>query len=881
MAFTNSNDEICEPSKKLAEQVKGLDQELIDNEIFVCVPGSESDDFILGPCFKTKIPSEVSCFYPLAEGERLFHRSLEPDRYIGKTMRSWPNVNRTWIDWVDRVAKAKGKVWKAAGIYDAIQLSKIDIPMDKNLLYAALFFWSASTNSFHFRFGMMSPTVLDVVALTGFMPHGEEVCGVLSTLESSEDFGMKRVSSDEQFNYCKFLDVSMGAVAVTEDEHISFLVMWLSKYLLCNSSPSMMKEYTKLAFALSAGRKLPLAPLVLSSLYHVCRDIVVNEFDGGGGPLWLLQFWIQSYFPEYRPLISDAVSAPMYGYPLAKGVLRAKTFNQCFTFFLTCSSRPPSQFTPFSSGTYGPEWFKKSLHPKFHKLLHSKEVNDIWASYLLPRDLHYSLLVDGSPNCKCICKCTLEHYNPNQFARQFGMTQAVPLPLSLDRVEEADSMLDRLKRKFSFVHFNVNPKTTLFFYSWWSAYIRSTQTSSPEKIISKTPPTIVNLSSHAMRARHEQSAAEFASNKKMKCEGNSVCSQAPFLNRRKPPHNKAGKPSIKKGNTQTFKKISKPSMHREGKPIVKSVPVALYSSKPSVETVVQGKTDRGTSVLDDDTPSSASSFTSEEEVDRTMPCPSLAETGGNKFLVSSTISDEMPIKLSNVEDFFAKVETQIRKAQCLSYSACHSPPMDDETSALNTSPPSAEMLAKAKDDIARFLLMPFQDVLAAENFSALNAALSTYTAASDLSIDTTFALKTLKTSLPDLCSSFCRAKKDQELFYTKSAKKVLLVDELKRGQELYHDLKDNHDKLDSTMDSIKNQINELKTSWKEAKQKKKEIQAQKLSLAKDSFTKCSALDEIESELPAMEQKKELADSDIARVEASWADFKHKLMPPQP
>nr|GMD41509.1 uncharacterized protein LOC109181345 [Ipomoea batatas] len=489
MAFTNSNDEICEPSKKLAEQVKGLDQELIDNEIFVCVPGSESDEFILGPCFKTKIPSEVSCFYPLAEGERLFHRSLEPDRYIGKTMRSWPNVNRTWIDWVDRVAKAKGKVWKAAGIYDAIQLSKIDIPMDKNLLYAALFFWSASTNSFHFRFGMMSPTVLDVVALTGFMPHGEEVCGVLSTLESSEDFGMKRISSDEQFNYCKFLMSRWVLLAVTEDENISFLEAFVG-----------------------SSRLVP-----VSIMY--AGTSVVNEFDGGGGPLWLLQFWIQSYFPEYRPLISDAVSAPMYGYPLAKGVLRAKTFNQCFTFFLTCSSRPPSQFTPFSSGTYGPEWFKKSLHPKFHKLLHSKEVNDIWASYLLPRDLHYSLLVDGSPNCKCKCKCTLEHYNPNQFARQFGMTQAVPLPLSLDRVEEADSMLDRLKRKFSFVHFNVSPKTTLFFDSWWSAYIRSTQTSSPEKIISKAPPTIVNLSSHAMRARHEQSAAEFASNKKMKCEG--------------------------------------------------------------------------------------------------------------------------------------------------------------------------------------------------------------------------------------------------------------------------------------------------------------------------------------------------------------------------
>lgn len=63
-------------------------------------------------------------------------------------------------------------------IYDAIMLSKIRIEIDKHLFFAAPFFWSVPTNSFHLNCGMMSPTILDIAALTGLHPHGEEVRAV-------------------------------------------------------------------------------------------------------------------------------------------------------------------------------------------------------------------------------------------------------------------------------------------------------------------------------------------------------------------------------------------------------------------------------------------------------------------------------------------------------------------------------------------------------------------------------------------------------------------------------------------------------------------------------------------------------------------------------
>ncbi|CAH9138424.1 unnamed protein product [Cuscuta epithymum] len=313
-----------------------------------------------------------------------------------------------------------------------------------------------------------------------------------------------------------------------------------------------------------------------------------------------------------------------------------------------------------------------------------------------------------------------------------------------------------------------------------------------------------------MRERYEQSAA--AINKKMKREGKSVPSQAEILKKRNISHNKAA------GKSAGTVKGKAPTHFKEE--------VAVMPEQP------------------------------------------LTNSSGGKVIPDETI------QVDDVDDFFARVEAQLRKAQSLSSAACHSPSV-----AANDEPPSAAALARAKDDISRLVSIPFQDVvLVPENYSALNAALSVYATADRCSIgDDDDTLKKLQTTLPDLCSTLRRGKKDQAEFFAKAEKKALLIEELKKGQELYFNLKDRQDKILSAMDSIKNQMKELKRSWKEAEIKTKAVQVQKLSLGKDCFAKCSALDVMEAELRVMEQKKETADSDIARAEACWTDFKHKLM----
>ncbi|KAH0633063.1 hypothetical protein KY284_035849 [Solanum tuberosum] len=141
---------------------------------------------------KTIYPPELSPLYSLAEGEKLLPHSVRPDWFGGKYRYSRSSVTKRWIDRVDRVEEYKGEVWKSADIYDYIQLPKNYVLMHENLMYAALFYWSISTYSFHFRFGMMGPIVLDIVALTGLRPHGKEVSAMLGMAGSTINFSMCR-----------------------------------------------------------------------------------------------------------------------------------------------------------------------------------------------------------------------------------------------------------------------------------------------------------------------------------------------------------------------------------------------------------------------------------------------------------------------------------------------------------------------------------------------------------------------------------------------------------------------------------------------------------------------------------------------------------------
>ncbi|CAL2255424.1 unnamed protein product [Prunus armeniaca] len=83
-----------------------------------------------------------------------------------------------WSDWIDKLLPRHGAYWKKAGIYDAIILSRNSVNRDENLLAVAFSIWNSARNTFDFRLGLMSPTLLDLAQIFGFRPHGRLVDAV-------------------------------------------------------------------------------------------------------------------------------------------------------------------------------------------------------------------------------------------------------------------------------------------------------------------------------------------------------------------------------------------------------------------------------------------------------------------------------------------------------------------------------------------------------------------------------------------------------------------------------------------------------------------------------------------------------------------------------
>jgi len=97
---------------------------------------------------------------------------------------------------------------------------------------------------------MFTPTLLDVAAITGLKPTGDifdpDIC------ESNITFYFKRATFDNYItdhHNTKTKDVS-------DEEHVSFLTLWLSMYVFCMRSIQVAKHYITLAYQLHEGKQV-------------------------------------------------------------------------------------------------------------------------------------------------------------------------------------------------------------------------------------------------------------------------------------------------------------------------------------------------------------------------------------------------------------------------------------------------------------------------------------------------------------------------------------------------------------------------------------------------------------------------------------------------
>ncbi|KAM2187879.1 hypothetical protein ACFX1R_031494 [Malus domestica] len=215
-----------------------------------------------------------------------------------------------WAQWIDELEPTFKKKWMKNGIYELIMLSKTTIIAKLELLVTSLLFWNLGTNTYDFRMGPMSPTVLDMAQVFELRPSGRIVDVTQDWVPSSSSIAESSGSSTSflrlEYNsttfksygtffkgFIPFVKENFGAAsshANKDQEHLYFLLYWLNKHVFPNKSKGMKVEWIPLVEALHNFDDVATCPFLLSHLYHLLFEMTRGEpFETNlNGPIWMI-----------------------------------------------------------------------------------------------------------------------------------------------------------------------------------------------------------------------------------------------------------------------------------------------------------------------------------------------------------------------------------------------------------------------------------------------------------------------------------------------------------------------------------------------------------------------------------------------------------------
>ncbi|XP_034197254.1 uncharacterized protein LOC117612697 [Prunus dulcis] len=307
--------------------------------------------------------------------------------------------------------------------------SSESINRDENLLAAALCFWNSASNTFDFRVGPMAPTLLDMAQIFGFRAHGRPVdaVGDYHRRKNQEKvvtpFTISPATINQNCSFSNYLK-KFSAEKDKDQQHMLFLLYWLNRFVFPNRSSAVLLEYRHLAEAFHNHTNVGLGPTVLA---HLFKNLYIATLENplnlsAPGAFWMIQIWLQVYFPELRfpdiVLPEDQVLA----LPLISAEVPKRSLEEYLMLFRYCTKRSAAQWQVVIRGTY--PWFQTGFR------LIEKEPEDEAArtdfrkkflSITQPRDLPYG---GGKPPNYHL---GAEVYHPNFCARQLGCPQLIPL----------------------------------------------------------------------------------------------------------------------------------------------------------------------------------------------------------------------------------------------------------------------------------------------------------------------------------------------------------------------------------------------------------------------------------------------------------------------
>ncbi|XP_029125442.1 uncharacterized protein LOC109814161 isoform X2 [Cajanus cajan] len=356
-----------------------------------------------------------------------------------KIFRAFPPVKERHLSWLARVEASMSSEWKETGIFEFIQLAKFDLHLfDPQMLLSAIFFWNRETRAFEFPCGFICPTLLDVAAITGLKPIGDR----FYPDAFEEEISIKDTSiSWDKKTYLAFINAHMGQpdTPVSPSEHIAFLMYWLSACVFCTPSLQVPKYYYNLAQALHLQRKICLSKLLLASLY-TCLDEASESLarESGprnlSGPLWLLQLWLNALLEKKLHLPSKPIPiCELEGARLTTLTPRKRLVDNFEKYIRAILS-----FTDFTEdlapfirpNLIGPTWLRQNNQVGSI----SPASTDLWFGFL-----SWDVIMSGMRQKDV----RLYPYQPQLFARQFGLCQMKPLPLRRKEGIDADICVEK------------------------------------------------------------------------------------------------------------------------------------------------------------------------------------------------------------------------------------------------------------------------------------------------------------------------------------------------------------------------------------------------------------------------------------------------------
>jgi hypothetical protein len=128
---------------------------------------------------------------------------------------------------------------------------------NESMLIAASYFWSNVLNTFLFSHGLLTPTLADVVMLTGL-----DITADLTPNKPSFRIDCKSIGGWKGY-ILKYAKIG----SIDTREHTAFLNMWLEKHVFCGKSAGPTTNPLALAETLSSGNAVPLGKHLLRSVY--------------------------------------------------------------------------------------------------------------------------------------------------------------------------------------------------------------------------------------------------------------------------------------------------------------------------------------------------------------------------------------------------------------------------------------------------------------------------------------------------------------------------------------------------------------------------------------------------------------------------------------